>query len=196
MSVLFVFWFWIVGANCLLGQGFTELWYDQKTGKEIEVTKSRNLLLVRGLNTPTGKVRFERLYGGTFVDRFSNTITIHDAHFVFRNHRHQTVHHFTKTSPLTINAISSTYLTTQIEGSYQVRNLSEILLVVDTRDGLKARFKSSKNWIKYQYDAVLQQFIDEKGNTLNFSKLGATWTDRSRTKIFEMYKIDDQLLVE
>ena len=197
MKVLIVFWCWIVGATSLLGQGPGDLWYDQKTGREIEVSKSRNQLLVRGLNNPTGKVRFERLYGGTYVDKFSNTITLHgNNHFTFTNHRQQSSHQFSKTSPFTVSTGSISSSNTNIEGSYQVRNLSEILLVVDTRDGLKARFQSSKNWVKYQYDAVMQQYVNEKGNVLKFYAQGATWTDRSRTKIFEMFKINDQLLIE
>jgi hypothetical protein len=89
--------------------------------------------------------------------------------------------------------ISSTVTHDQIEGTWQVEDLPKKVYIVDTRDGIKARFSDNLTWYIYKKRTENHLFISENGQKYTLKNNKLIWSNADNTKSFSMIKISDDL---
>lgn len=81
----------------------------------------------------------------------------------------------------------------EIEGTWKVKDLSKKVYIVDTRDGIKARFSDELKWYVYKSKGQENEFIAENGQTYTLKNGVLIWSNADLTKTFYMSKISDEL---
>jgi hypothetical protein len=81
----------------------------------------------------------------------------------------------------------------EIEGTWKVKDLSKKVYIVDTRDGIKARFSDELKWYVYKSKGQENEFIAENGQTYTLKNGVLIWSNGDLTKTFYMTKISDEL---
>jgi len=82
------------------------------------------------------------------------------------------------------------------EGTWKVKEISKNVFIVETRDGIKARFSDESRWYSYTKDlADPFLFKNEKGHTYRLSDDGQLiWNDKENKRRFYLIKISDEML--
>jgi len=80
-----------------------------------------------------------------------------------------------------------------LEGKWSVKDISKIVLIVETRDGLKARFNDEHQWFVYKKEPFSNHiFKSDEGHQYLYTDDGKlVWTDKTNTKYFYLTKISD-----
>lgn len=98
-----------------------------------------------------------------------------------------------KSDPEIVGIQQNTIQVTKLEGTWAVANINKKVYIVETRDGIKARFTDDLKW--YAYDNIPGTHIyineDKEEYILDGNKL--TWKDQNSKKVFIMYKISNDL---
>lgn len=81
-----------------------------------------------------------------------------------------------------------------LEGTWKVKDFSKTVYIVETRDGIKARFSDEKKWFTYHrvsYDSA--GFVSDEGHEYIYNGDGKLiWMDKTKAKKFYLTKISDQ----
>lgn len=79
-----------------------------------------------------------------------------------------------------------------IIGTYAVKGSKETVVITDTREGFKAKFSGSKNWVNYT-KASNTEYIDEKGNKYTLIGNTLNWISKDGKKNYILKKISDEI---
>lgn len=81
-----------------------------------------------------------------------------------------------------------------LEGTWKVKDFSKTVYIVETRDGIKARFSDEKKWFTYHrssHDSA--GFVSDEGYQYIYTGDGKLiWIDKTQAKKFYLTKISDQ----
>ncbi len=89
--------------------------------------------------------------------------------------------------------ISSTVTHDQIVGIWQVQDLPKKVYIVDTRDGIKARFSDNLTWYIYKKSTENHLFISENGQKYTLKNNKLIWSNADNSSSFSMIKVSDDL---
>lgn len=81
----------------------------------------------------------------------------------------------------------------EIEGTWQVKDLNKKVYIVETRDGIKARFSDELKWFDYKQGDDKNEFTSENGQKYTLRNGILTWSNHSRSKIFSLSKVSDDM---
>lgn len=84
------------------------------------------------------------------------------------------------------------HLNESINGTYEVKGSKETVAITDTREGFKAKFSGSKNWVNYTRISN-KEFEDEKGNKYILNGKNLNWISKDSKKNFYLEKISDDI---
>jgi hypothetical protein len=83
---------------------------------------------------------------------------------------------------------------TTINGTWLPDKGNKSVVMVDTREGLRAKFTGTSHWVDYTQSTLIPyEFIDIAGNKYTFDRAGnATWVPNERTKgMVHLKKVSD-----
>lgn len=81
-----------------------------------------------------------------------------------------------------------------LEGTWSVQNLDKKVYITETRDGLKARFTDSMNWVSYERISGTNDYINPEGEKYTRNQDNLIWHYSSGQKIFILTKISNDLV--
>jgi hypothetical protein len=83
-----------------------------------------------------------------------------------------------------------------MEGTWKVNDLSKNVFIIETRDGIKARFSDENKWFSYIKEPNDSAgFVSEEGHQYIYSEDGKLiWVDKTNAKKFFLNKISDDFL--
>lgn len=82
----------------------------------------------------------------------------------------------------------------RLEGTWSVQNLDKKVYITETRDGIKARFTDSMNWVSYERISGTSDYINQEGEKYTRNQDNLIWHYNSGQKIFILTKISDDLV--
>jgi len=154
-------------------------YYHKPTNRLIVLEKTNSGILVQGISKK-GLVHFDRVGKRLFMDKNGNRIEIKQKRkitFVAKNSRRGQIFFKVQENQ---GLISNTPIQNQgtpisahtpnkkinLEGVWHSYSIGEDLIIVETRDGLKARLKKEKKWhVYYRTSENMSTFTSNDGNT-------------------------------
>lgn len=83
--------------------------------------------------------------------------------------------------------------TTALEGTWKVKDLNKKVYIVETRDGIKARFSDELKWYVYLKDSTNSVYIGENEQKYFIKNGILIWTNANQTMTFYLTKVSDDL---
>lgn len=94
-----------------------------------------------------------------------------------------------------ISKNSQSIISTSLEGTWESNFPRKSVVILNTRDGIKAKFSGTDKWVSYETSEYSSKFyVDKKGNKYEFDGNGkCTWISSNGKQRIDLIKIDNVL---
>lgn len=121
-------------------------------------------------------------------ERINSTLSSNEVSGINSTAENQEKLELVKEHSSTLNSLIS------LEGTWSVQNLDKKVYITETRDGIKARFTDSMNWISYERISGTSDYINQEGEKYTLNQNNLIWHYKDGQKIFILTKMANDLV--
>lgn len=188
----------------------SELWFNEFSGKYIEVIRYSNGMKIKGLPYMPGFIWFKRSSKTTFYNSRRDRVIFSQGRIIYSDRKRSGKLTYVPVKPeatkifmaelesINQNNINKSQVPlntiTNLEGTWDVSNIDKKVYIVNTRDGIRARFTDDLNWTNYTYDAMTLRYLSQAGHYYYLENDVLIWSDAQNSRKFYMHKISTDLI--